>query len=306
VFVEVSVQKAPVAAKADKPVPSPVQVQPPVAKPIEVKPIEVRPVATAPAKTTAQPEPKHALELAELIDFGVTPGVAPKFEKIDSATQVSAFAAGFLKTRAAEQIVISRAATDDGLDRTEPAFEFDFEPPRAAHKARRIQPKARPMERSHFNPARSAVYVAAMVVLTSGDFLTGAHSQEADTLNTIWNAREPAVQMAVVAAPDEQGADQGATVLTQLPVAATPERVSGLVMPPESATPTGYAQIRKPAQPQPSQTLLCRRKFKAKAARASAPRWRWWRCRRMTSSSSCNCAPSPHLLHRASRRWRNT
>ena len=250
VFVEVSVQKAPVAAKADKPVPSPVQVQPPVAKPIEVKPIEVRPVAAAPAKTTAQPEPKHALELAELIDFGVTPGVAPKFEKIDSATQVSAFAAGFLKTRAAEQIVISRAATDDGLDRTEPAFEFDFEPPRAAHKARRIQPKARPMERSHFNPARSAVYVAAMVVLTSGDFLTGAHSQEADTLNTIWNAREPAVQMAVVAAPDEQGADQGATVLTQLPVAATPERVSGLVMPPESATPTGYAQI--PAQASPA------------------------------------------------------
>ncbi len=250
VFVEVSVQKAPVAAKADKPVPSPVQVQPPVAKPIEVKPIEVRPVAAAPAKTTAQPEPKHALELAELIDFGVTPGVAPKFEKIDSATQVSAFAAGFLKTRAAEQIVISRAATDDGLDRTEPAFELDFEPPRAAHKARRIQPKARPMERSHFNPARSAVYVAAMVVLTSGDFLTGAHSQEADTLNTIWNAREPAVQMAVVAAPDEQGADQGATVLTQLPVAATPERVSGLVMPPESATPTGYAQI--PAQASPA------------------------------------------------------
>ncbi len=255
VFVEVSVQKAPVAAKADKPVPSPVQVQPPVAKPIEVKPIEVRPievrpVAAAPAKTTAQAEPKHALELAELMDFGVTPGVAPKFEKIDSATQVSAFAAGFLKTRAAEQIVISRAATDDGLDRTEPAFEFDFEPPRAAHKARRIQPKARPMERSHFNPARSAVYVAAMVVLTSGDFLTGAHSQEADTLNTIWNAREPAVQMAVVAAPDEQGADQGATVLTQLPVAATPERVSGLVMPPESATPTGYAQI--PAQASPA------------------------------------------------------
>ena len=255
VFVEVSVQKAPVAAKADKPVPSPVQVQPPVAKPIEVKPIEVKPievkpVAAAPAKTTAQAEPKHALELAELIDFGVTPGVAPKFEKIDSATQVSAFAAGFLKTRAAEQIVISRAATDDGLDRTEPAFEFDFEPPRAAHKARRIQPKARPMERSHFNPARSAVYVAAMVVLTSGDFLTGAHSQEADTLNTIWNAREPAVQMAVVAAPDEQGADQGATVLTQLPVAATPERVSGLVMPPESATPTGYAQI--PAQASPA------------------------------------------------------
>ncbi len=255
VFVEVSVQKAPVAAKADKPVSSPVQVQPPVAKPIEVKPIEVkpievRPVAAAPAKTTAQAEPKHALELAELMDFGVTPGVAPKFEKIDSATQVSAFAAGFLKTRAAEQIVISRAATDDGLDRTEPAFEFDFEPPRAAHKARRIQPKARPMERSHFNPARSAVYVAAMVVLTSGDFLTGAHSQEADTLNTIWNAREPAVQMAVVAAPDEQGADQGATVLTQLPVAATPERVSGLVMPPESATPTGYAQI--PAQASPA------------------------------------------------------
>ena len=250
VFVEVSVQKAPVAAKADKPVPSPVQVQPPVAKPIEVKPIEVRPVAAAPAKTTAQPEPKHALELAELIDFGVTPGVAPKFEKIDSATQVSAFAAGFLKTRAAEQIVISRAATDDWLDRTEPAFEFDFEPPRAAHKARRIQPKARPMERSHFNPARSAVYVAAMVVLTSGDFLTGAYSQEADTLNTIWNAREPAVQMQVLAAPDAQGPDEVAGVLTQLPMAATPERVSGLVMPPESATPTGYAQL--PAQASPA------------------------------------------------------
>jgi len=252
VFVEVSVQKAPVAAKADKPVPSPVQVQPPVAKPIEVKPIEVKPVAATPAKTKTQPQPLQALELAELIDFEGVQGVAPKFEKIDSATQVSAFAAGFLKTRAAEQIVISRATTDDGLDRTEPAFEFDFEPPRTAPKARRVQPKARPAERSQFNPARSAVYVAAMVVLTSGDFLTGAHSQEADTLNTIWNAREPAMQMEVVAALNAQGPDEGARVLTQLPMAAMSERVSGLVMPPESATPTGHSQLPVQATPSPA------------------------------------------------------
>ena len=245
VFVEVAVQKAPVvaapiaapkAAPKVAPMPSPMQVQ---AQP--------------------QPEPQHPLELAELIDLEAVPAAAaPKFEKIDSATQVSEFAAGFLKTRAAEQIVISRAPAEDASTRPEPAFEFDFEPPRAASKARRIQPKARPSERSHFNHARSAVYVAAMVVLTSGDFLTGAHSQEADTLNTIWNAREPAVQMAVVAAPNAQGSDEAASVLTQLPMAATPERVSGLVMPPESATPGGYSPLpvqATPASAKPSAVL---------------------------------------------------
>ena len=245
VFVEVAVQKAPVvaapiaapkAAPKVAPMPSPMQVQ---AQP--------------------QPEPQHPLELAELIDLESVPAAAaPKFEKIDSATQVSEFAAGFLKTRAAEQIVISRAPAEDASTRPEPAFEFDFEPPRAASKARRIQSKARPSERSHFNHARSAVYVAAMVVLTSGDFLTGAHSQEADTLNTIWNAREPAVQMAVVAAPNAQGSDEAASVLTQLPMAATPERVSGLVMPPESATPGGYSPLpvqATPASAKPSAVL---------------------------------------------------
>ena len=245
VFVEVAVQKAPVvaapiaapkAAPKVAPMPSPMQVQ---AQP--------------------QPEPQHPLELAELIDLEAVPAAAaPKFEKIDSATQVSEFAAGFLKTRAAEQIVISRAPAEDASTRPEPAFEFDFEPPRAASKARRIQSKARPSERSHFNHARSAVYVAAMVVLTSGDFLTGAHSQEADTLNTIWNAREPAVQMAVVAAPNAQGSDEAASVLTQLPMAATPERVSGLVMPPESATPGGYSPLpvqATPASAKPSAVL---------------------------------------------------
>jgi len=71
----------------------------------------------------------------------------------------------------------------------------------------------------------SAVYVAVIALLTSGDFLTTAYSQQAEALSAIWSPKTAEVVQAPVQTMAVQTAPQSS--LLRLP--------SGLVMPPESA-----------------------------------------------------------------------
>lgn len=174
-----------------------------------------------PAHDQHDQHPRYALELAELIDFGATD----------------------------EHIVVKPAASPTATSgaNIRVAPQLDFVPPNAAPQLHLRPIQTSPVARSPFTHARSAVYAAAMVVLTSGDFLAGAHSQEADTLNAIWTASTSVVQMEMVAAPGALAQEAGAYLWAQPPESASQDRVSGLVMPPDSATPKSFAQ-EVPAQ----------------------------------------------------------
>ena len=104
------------------------------------------------------------------------------------------------------------------------------------HLLPQLNKRERPSEKSaRFKFSRMAVYVAAVVALTSGDFLTGALSQEAETLHTIWSAT-PGDAIELAFAQNDQWRDD---VLTEHPfrtIKSTLELSSGLVMPPDSAT----------------------------------------------------------------------
>ena len=73
--------------------------------------------------------------------------------------------------------------------------------------------------------AHSAVYVAVITLMTSGDFLTMAYSQQAEALSAIWSPKIEEVVQAPLQTVAAQTAPQSS--LQRLP--------SGLVMPPESA-----------------------------------------------------------------------
>jgi outer membrane protein, adhesin transport system len=98
-----------------------------------------------------------------------------------------------------------------------------------AETKKEVQPKRvtakRASQTKSLSLAHSAVYVAVITLLTSGDFLTTAYSQQAEALSAMWSPKMEEVVQAPLQTMAEQGVTQSS--LQRLP--------SGLIMPPESA-----------------------------------------------------------------------
>lgn len=98
-----------------------------------------------------------------------------------------------------------------------------------AETKKEVQPKRvtakRESQSKSLSLAHSAVYVAVITLLTSGDFLTTAYSQQAEALSAMWSPKMEEVVQAPLQTMAEQGVTQSS--LQRLP--------SGLIMPPESA-----------------------------------------------------------------------
>jgi len=99
----------------------------------------------------------------------------------------------------------------------------------------------------------SAVYVAVITLLSSGDFFSNAYSSPADVLDSVW---------AMAAKPNEPELAEAAPQEEVLPLSSLQHLPSGLVMPPDSAvvqvsTPSA-AKVVAPAvtAPKPATQLL--------------------------------------------------
>lgn len=82
---------------------------------------------------------------------------------------------------------------------------------------------------------RSAVYVAVITLLSSGDFLSSAYSSPADVLDSVW---------AMAAKPNEPELAEAAPQQEALPLSSLQHLPSGLVMPPESAVATAETLVK--------------------------------------------------------------
>lgn len=96
-----------------------------------------------------------------------------------------------------------------------------------------LQARVQPSVHGHSNKSRrlahTAVYVAVLTLLTSGDFLSNAYSSPMDVLDSVWTmAYKPSAAVAVETTLQDE----------VLPLATLELSPSGLVMPPESALAT--------------------------------------------------------------------